>query len=59
MAVLPGYPREATYEGIQMILHQMKKTIFKIRIAEMQGTGFFCKIPIQDLKNMLTSINYK
>ena len=53
MAVLPGYPKEATYEGIEMILQQMRKTICKIRIEKMQGTGFLCKIPFPDLNNML------
>ena len=53
MAVLPGYPQAATYEGIQVILEQMKKAICKIRIDQMQGTGFFCKIPFPDLNHML------
>ena len=53
MAVLPGYPKEVTYEGIEMILQQMKNAICKIRISERQGTGFFCKIPFPDLNNML------
>ena len=51
--VLLGYPQEATYEVIEIMLQQMRKTICKIRIAEMQGTGFFCKIPFPDLNNML------
>ena len=51
--VLLGYPQEATYEVIEIMLQQMRKAICKIRIAEMQGTGFFCKIPFPDLNNML------
>ena len=53
MAVLPGYPKETTYEGMEIILHQMKKAICKIKIEEMEGTGFFCKIPFPDLNKML------
>ena len=53
MAVLPGYPQEATFEAIQMMLHQMRTTICKIGIKEFLGTGFFCKIPIPFLNNML------
>ena len=53
MAVLPGYPKEVTYEGIEMILQQMRNAICKIRISERQETGFFCKIPFPDLNNML------
>ena len=53
MVVLPGYPKEVTYEGIEMILQQMKNAICKIRISERQETGFFCKIPFPDLNNML------
>ena len=53
MAVLPGYPKEASYEVIEIILQQMRKTICKIKIEKMQGTGFFCKIPFPDLNNML------
>ena len=53
MAVLPGYPQEATFEDIQMMLHQMRTTICKIGIEEFLGTGFFCKIPIPFLNNML------
>ena len=53
MAVLPGYPQEAPYEVIQVMLHQMRKTICKIGINDVKGTGFFCKIPFPDLNNML------
>ena len=53
MVVPPGYPKEATYEGMEVILLQMKKAICKIKIKEMQGTGFFCKIPFPDLNKML------
>ena len=53
MVVPPGYPKEATYEGMEVILHQMKKAICRIKIKEMQGTGFFCKIPFPDLNKML------
>ena len=31
----------------------MKKYIFKIKIGQTQGTGFFCKIPFPDKDNML------
>ena len=31
----------------------MKKYIFKIKIGQTQGTGFFCKIPFPDKDNIL------
>ena len=53
MVLLPGYPNAATYEGIEVILEQMRKKICKIRIEKEQQTGFFCRIPFPDLNNML------
>ena len=53
MVLLPGYPNAATYEGIEVILEQMRKKICKIIIEKEQVTGFFCRIPFPDLNNML------
>ena len=53
MVLLPGYPNAATYEGIEVILEQMRKKVCKIRFEKVQGTGFFCRIPFPDLNNML------
>ena len=40
-------------ECAEKIIEQMKKNICKIKIDQMQGTGFFCKIPFPDHNNML------
>ena len=40
-------------ECAEKIIEQMKKNICKIILDQMQGTGFFCKIPFPDHNNML------
>ena len=35
------------------IINQMEKTICRLKIEDEQGTGFFCKIPFPNKKNML------
>ena len=44
---LDGYPNIIPFDSSQKIIEQMKKDICKIKIGEEQGTGFFCKIPLQ------------
>ena len=41
-----------SYECTKKILEQMEKNICKNKIGKEQGTGFFCKIPFPDRKNM-------
>ena len=41
-----------SYECTKKILEQMEKNICKNKIGKEQGTGFFCKIPFPDKKNM-------
>ena len=53
-SILTGYPNILSYECTKKILTQMEKYICKIKIGNEQGTGFFCKIPFPDKKNMLT-----
>ena len=50
--VLTGYPSIISYECSKKIVKQMERNICKIKIGKEQGTGFFCKIPFPDLKNM-------
>ena len=52
-SLLTGYPDAITYECTKKIKEQMEKNICKIKIGQDQGTGFFCKIPFQDMNNML------
>ncbi len=40
-------------ECAEKIIEQMKKNVCKIILDQMQGTGFFCKIPFPDHNNML------
>ena len=40
-------------ECAEKIIEQMKKNICKIILDQVQGTGFFCKIPFPDHSNML------
>jgi len=35
------------------IINQMEKTICRLKIEDEQGTGFFCRIPFPNKKNML------
>jgi len=37
----------------EKIVEQMKNNVCKIRIKDVQGIGFFCKIPYPDMNNML------
>ena len=50
---ITGYPNMISYESSKKIIEQMEKNICKINIGQIQGTGFFCKIPFPDKKNML------
>ena len=50
---LTGYPKPISYDCNKKILEQMEKNIFKIKIGNEQGTGFFCKIPFPNKENML------
>ena len=50
---LTGYPKPISYDCNKKILEQMEKNIFKIKIGDEQGTGFFCKIPFPNKENML------
>ena len=50
---LIGYPKPISYDCNKKILEQMEKNIFKIKIGDEQGTGFFCKIPFPNKENML------
>ena len=51
--LLTGYPKLITYECTKKIIEQMENSICKIKIGEERATGFFCKIPFPDQKNML------
>jgi hypothetical protein len=50
---LTGYPQPISYDCNKKIIEQMEKNIFKIKIGNEQGTGFFCKIPFPNKENML------
>ena len=52
-SLLIGYPNPLSYECTKKIIEQMEKCICKIKIGKIQGTGFFCKIPIPNKNNML------
>ncbi len=52
-SLLTGMPNVISFECTRKIIEQMEKTICKIKIGEMQGTGFFCKIPFPNKNNML------
>ena len=45
-----------TFECIQVAMEQMKKCVCKIKLKDIQGTGFFCKIPFPDINNRLSVI---
>ena len=45
-----------TFECMQIAMEQMKKCVCKIRLKDIQGTGFFCKIPFPDINNRLSVI---
>ena len=50
---LTGYPNVIPLDSTKEIINQMEKNICKIKIAQVQGTGFFCKIPFSNEKNSL------
>ena len=50
---LNGYPTVISYECTKKIIEQMDKNICRIKIGNIQGTGFFCKIPFPDNNNMI------
>ena len=60
-SLLTGYPEMISYGCTKKILNQMEKYICKIKIDKIKkdkieteyGTGFFCKIPFPDEKNIL------
>ena len=52
---LVGYPNVISYESTKKIIEQMEKSICKLKIGEMQGTGFFCKIPYIDKLVLITN----
>ena len=53
---LTGYPQPISYDCNKKIIEQMEKNIFKIKIGNEQGTGFFCNIPFPNKENMLPVI---
>ena len=50
---LVGYPNVLPYKTHKEITKQMELDVCKINIENIQGTGFFCKIPFPDINNML------
>ena len=54
-SVLTGYPNIIPYECTKKIIEQMENNICKIKIGNEQGTGFFCKIPFQNMKVFITN----
>ena len=50
---LCGYPNTITYECSKKIIEQMDRNICKINYENIQGTGFFCKIPFPNQKKYL------
>ena len=51
--IISIYPGIITYDCTQKIMDQMRRNICQVKIGEVQGTGFFCKIPFPDKENML------
>ena len=51
---IEDYPKSISLKGTEIILEQMKKKVCKINIGRIKGTGFFCKIPFPDDKNLLS-----
>jgi len=56
---LKNYPEMVSLESTEIITNQMKKSIFKVCMNnETKGTGFFCKIPFinnKELKVLITN----
>ena len=57
--ILKNYPEIVSLESTENIVDQMKKNIFKICLNDgSKGTGFFCKIPFinnKELKVLITN----
>ena len=51
--ILSNYPNVISYECSKKIIEQMERNICKINIGQIQGTGFFCKIPFPNKEKML------
>ena len=51
--ILSNYPNVISYECSKRIITQMERNICKINIGQIQGTGFFCKIPFPNKEKML------
>ena len=52
---LEHFPTPLSIEQTEIILEQMKTSVCKIHPEKgLKGTGFFCKIPFPDDKNLLT-----
>ena len=56
---LNNYPEIVSLETTELIINQMKTKIFKICLDDgKKGTGFFCKIPLinnKELKVLITN----
>jgi len=52
-SILMGHPNVISYECTKNIMRQMERNICKIYIDNIQGTGFFCKIPFPNKEKML------
>jgi len=51
--ILKNYPGIVSLETTEIIINQMKKNIFKICLDDgSKGTGFFCKIPFNNNKEL-------
>ena len=51
--MIDHYPRNITYECGKKAFEQMEKCICKVKVGNVQGTGFFCKIPFPTPQNLL------
>ena len=51
-------PDYVSISGMQTILNQMKNSICKIKINNINGTGFFCKIPYENKTMNVLMTNY-
>ena len=58
-SILTGYPNLLSYNCTKTILEQMERHIYKIKVSQEEGTGFFRKIPFPDKNKYVTRINYK
>ena len=53
MVLLNNYPNIISYESTKKIIEQMERTLCKINIQQIKGSGFLCKIPFPDRNNLL------